>query len=71
MTTHHRPRSDKSLHQSITDQPQEANSLEASSLACEFAVKRSVGPDGKAVVEKLFVEINHEVFDIYLVEAKG
>jgi len=71
MTTHRRPRSVKSLHQPITDQPQEANSFETSSLAQEFLVKSSVGPDGKAVVEKLPVEINHDVFDIYLVEAKG
>lgn len=70
MATHHRPRSDKSLLQPATDQLQEANSLEASSVAYEFMVMRYVGPDGRVVVKKLPVEIDHELVDITLAHLK-
>ena len=71
MATHHQPRSDKSFPQPITDQLQEANSLEASSSAHEFVAPGSVPPGGKALSEKLLYQINHDRIDITLVQVKG
>jgi len=70
MTTQHQSRSDKFLEQANTDQPQEANTSETSSLAPMFVAIRLIGSDGRGVVETIFCEVNHDLTDLYLIQAK-
>jgi hypothetical protein len=70
MSTHQQPRSDRFLEQPNTDHLQEAKTLETSSSAPRFVAIRSVGSDGKALDEKLFVQINHDFVDIVLCSSR-
>jgi hypothetical protein len=64
------PSSNKFLEQAKTDQPQEASTSETSSVAPRFVAIRPIGSDGRAVIEKIFCQVNHDFVDIYLIQAK-